>query len=182
MLATTVFEIIGYIENPVLEKDANRKKGYRVKKILTLLFLVTAINIFIFSVIIFLQSKLENQSGLSIRNFITNISNLPFILSEMFFVPLMAELVFRGFLHKVKRNFKFFFYLSAILFALFQVFISYSESQNIYLTLLLLFFGYFFLGMVLGFIHIRFSFVWAYILNVSTYIISELVLLKLLLP
>lgn len=181
MLTNTIFEIIRYIENPVIEKDKNKNFSYRIKKFFASLFIVSIINICIISVIFFFEISETTFAKSTLKDFFYGVANIFFII-YIFLTCFLSEVIFRGFLHKSKKNFKPLFYLSAILFAFFQIYdICNIESENIFLILLLLFLGQFFLGLVLGFTHIRFGFLWAYLLNVLTYIVTKAVLISLLL-
>lgn len=179
MLANTIFEIIGYIENPILEKDKNKNLKYRIKKFLALFFIVFTVNICILSVILPFQLQVVTSpiaSGL--KEIIAKASTLTIYL-VIFLDPLLKEIIFRSFLTKFKKHFKLFYYFSTILFALYQILDVNNINNNVILSFLLLLFGQLIFGSVLGFIRIKFGFLWAYALHLFTNTFSMLFLVIL---
>lgn len=181
MLASTIFEVIGYIEKPVLEKDKNSKWKYLIKRFFSLLFIVVTVNICVLSALMLYQTNQKvNFDNIVNQTNLKSFSNLYFLITLIFINPLIAETIFRGFLHKAKKNFTIFFYISAILYGVYQLYLGYSHQNTTFLGILLFFLTQFFSGLVLGFVRIRYGFSWSYALNVLIHIISETILLSFL--
>lgn len=180
MLANTIFEVIGYLEKPILEEDKNDTWKYRIKKLLSLLFIVVTVNVCVFSILMIYQVNEKTNFDEINHIGLDSISNINFFIFSICINPLITETIFRGFLHKAKKNFIFFFYISAILFGFFQSHYSYNFHDTIFLGVLLFFLTQFFLGLILGFTRIRYGFLWSYTLNVLTYIVCETILLSYL--
>lgn len=176
MLANTIFEVIGYIDNPISEKDQNSKLKYKTQKIFTLFFLIFTINTSILAAVLPLKFQRMTTSIFFDFEKVIAEANILVIFSIIFLEPLVKELIFRGFLTKIKKHFKLLFYLSAFLFALTQMANIDYVSSNIFLSFTLLLFGQTLFGLILGFTRIRFGILWSYILYISSNTFSQIFL------
>lgn len=165
---TKIFnELIQYLINPILVKDKNKSFLYRFK-VLVYLLLIS----FIFSFFISTITRLLTLIG--VLQDVTHITDSLFDDSNgfkiLFFAailaPLIEELIFRGPLvyFSQPRAFKIAFYVIGIIFAYVHIF-NFEITINVILFSPLLVAPQFFVGLIFGFIRIRFGLIWSIFLH-----------------
>lgn len=160
-------ELIQYLINPILVKDKNKSFLYRFK-VLVYLLLIS----FIFSFFISTITRLLTLIG--VLQDVTHITDSLFDDSNgfkiLFFAailaPLIEELIFRGPLvyFSQPRAFKIAFYVIGIIFAYVHIF-NFEITINVILFSPLLVAPQFFIGLIFGFIRIRFGLIWSIFLH-----------------
>lgn len=182
MLATTILEVINYFKKPVFEKDPNKRFSYRFKKSLSILFLMLTVRA-VSSMInwIFFHFNITKQFSFNITetrlemakklndtfpelslNKVKLISIFTILFIMGVISPTVKEIFFRAPLTIIKKQpfFKYIFYLSAFLYTYFHI---NSFGDLTYKTLLLspiLLAGIGVFGMILGYVRVKFNFLW----------------------
>lgn len=160
-------ELIQYLINPILEKDENKNFLYRFKVLIYLLSIS-----FMFSFLISTITRLLTLVG--VLQDISHITDSLFDDSNgfkiLFFAailaPLIEELIFRGPLiyFNQPRVFKIAFYTIGVIFAYVHIF-NFEITTNVLLFSPLLVAPQFFIGLIFGFIRIRFGLIWSILLH-----------------
>jgi membrane protease YdiL (CAAX protease family) len=160
-------ELIQYLINPVLEKDVNNSFLYRFKVLIYLLLIS-----FIFSFFISTITRMLTLVG--VLNDVSHITDSLFddsngfkiIFSAAILAPLIEELIFRGPLvyFNQPRVFKIVFYTIGVIFAYVHIF-NFDITSNVLLFSPLLVAPQFFIGLIFGFIRVRFGLIWSIFLH-----------------
>lgn len=166
-MTTTLFNIINYIKNPVLEKDQNKDFNYRIKEFINILG-ISLITGFIIALII---GMLTSKGVLTIDNHAMEDIMDQFPLSFVFFItvviaPILEELLFRAplTLFKKKNTFRIAFYSITLLFGLVHI-SNYELTTRILIFTPILVSPQILLGFYLGYLRVRFGLLWAIALH-----------------
>jgi membrane protease YdiL (CAAX protease family) len=160
-------ELLAYLKNPVLEKDANTNFSYRFRKFSYLLFisLITGIVISPLFVIIEQLGFVDMQEH-AMEEMMLKFSKPIIFLFAVVLAPVFEELIFRAPLtaFKSKKSFKFGFYILAILFGLVHI-TNFKITTNVLLLAPILVLPQTLLGGYFGFIRVRFGLLWSIALH-----------------
>lgn len=168
-MKTTLIELFSYLKAPDPYKDENTDKGYRITKLLHL-FVISVISALVLAIPISIIDELGiiDANKHSVSELLANNSILFILFSAVIMAPLFEELIFRApiTLFGEHKNFKFFFYLFAVLFGLVHLF---NYKGNFTTTTLLvtpiLTAPQTVLGGYLGFIRVKFGLLWSILLH-----------------
>lgn len=166
-MTKTFNELINYLINPILEEDTNHNFFYRCKVLLSLLLISITISFLISLVNGFLTSigVLHEISHITDTLF-EDSSGFKILLLAAVIAPVMEELIFRAplTLFKQARLFKIAFYAIGIIFAYVHLF-NFELTTNVILFSPLLVAPQFFIGLIFGFIRVRFGLLWSIFLH-----------------
>ncbi len=163
----TAHELFSYIKNPTPEKDSNTQFIYRLKKLISLLF-ISFISSFLLTIISSIIEELGavNTENHSIGELFDSKSPLYVFLFAVVIVPIIEELIFRAPLTLFKRRkaFKIAYYTLAIIFGFAHI-SNYEIDTSILLFSPILIAPQLLIGLYLGFIRVRFGLLWAIALH-----------------
>ncbi|WP_299016524.1 CPBP family intramembrane glutamic endopeptidase [uncultured Polaribacter sp.] len=165
----TLNTLLGYIKNPVLEKDTNQNINYRLNIFFHLLLLSLITGIVISPLFALLEMlNLIDLDTHKIQEMFTDMSNLKIFLFVVVLAPLIEETIFRAplTLFKNKIAFKNAFYIFAIMFGFVHI-SNFEITTNVILLSPLLVLPQALLGLYLGFIRVRFGLIWAMLLHAA---------------
>lgn len=163
----TLNELLNYLINPILEEDSNLSFLYRIRVFVSLLwisimisFLISLINGILTSLGILEDAKHVTDSYLDDTN------GLEFLFVAAIVAPIIEELIFRAplVLFKRARVFKIAFYCIGLIFAYVHIF-NFELSLNVILFSPLLVAPQFIVGLIFGFIRVRFGLIWSICLH-----------------
>ncbi|QXP74352.1 CPBP family intramembrane glutamic endopeptidase [Tenacibaculum sp. HL-MS23] len=165
----TFKELVGYLKNPVLEKDTNQENSYRFKKFLHLLIisiLTGAALTPLFALIEYLG--LVDMNTHAMEDLMKRMSKIKVFLYAGIAAPLLEELLFRApiTLFKSKKYFKVVFYAFALIFGFIHL-SNFGITTNVLLLAPILVAPQIILGGYLGFIRVRFGLTWSMLLHAS---------------
>lgn len=168
-MKTTLIELFRYLKAPDPYKNENTDKGYRITKLLHL-FIISVVSALVLAIPISIIEALGiiNTDKHAVSELLANKSVLFVLFSAVIIAPLFEELIFRApiTLFSEHKNFKFFFYLFAVLFGLVHLF---NFKDNFTITTLLvtpiLIAPQTVLGGYLGFIRVKFGLLWSILLH-----------------
>lgn len=189
MLATTILDIVNYFKKPVFEKDPNKRFSYRLKKSLSVLFIMVTVRMLNSTINrIFFHFDITKQFSFNITETtlkmakklndvfptmsfdqVKLISLVTIFFTMIIISPVIKEIFFRAPLTIIKKQpfFKYIFYLSAFLYTYFHI---NSFGDITYKTLLLspiLLAGIGVFGMILGYVRVKFNFLWCISLAIA---------------
>jgi membrane protease YdiL (CAAX protease family) len=163
----TLNELIYFLKNPILEKDTNHNFFYRFKILLSLLWISITISFFISLVNGLLTSLGVLQDIIHITDTLFEDSNgFEILFIAAVIAPVTEEIIFRGplILFKQIKLFKMAFYAIGIIFAYVHLF-NFKLTTNVILFSPLLVAPQFFVGLIFGYIRIRFGLLWSILLH-----------------
>ncbi len=165
----TFNELLGYLKNPILEKDSNQDSSYRFKKFLHLL-IISILTGAVLSPLFVLIEHLGwvDMNTHAIEELMKNHSKWFIAFLAVVVAPLLEELFFRApiTLFQNKKYFKIVFYAFAIIFGLIHL-SNFQITTNILLLAPILVAPQIILGGYLGFIRVRFGLIWSILLHAS---------------
>jgi hypothetical protein len=160
-------ELIQYLINPILVKDKNKSFLYRFKVLVYLLLISFIFSFFISTITGLLTLIGVLQDVTHITDSLFDDSNgFKILFFAAILAPLIEELIFRGPLvyFSQPRAFKIAFYVIGIIFACVHIF-NFEITINVILFSPLLVAPQFFIGLIFGFIRIRFGLIWSIFLH-----------------
>jgi len=166
-MTKTLNELIQFLLNPVLEIDDNKSFLYRFKILIYLSFISFIFSFFISTVTNFLTSLGVLKEISHITDSLFDDSNgLKILFFAAILAPIFEELIFRGPLiyFKQPKIFKIAFYTIGVIFAYVHIF-NFEITTNVLLFSPLLVAPQFFIGLIFGFIRIRFGLIWSIFLH-----------------
>ena len=156
-------ELLNYLKNPVLETDQNQSCIYRFKVFFSLLFLSLSISFFLSIVtgILTFTGVLHENNHLT-DSLLNDSNELKILFLASILAPIIEELIFRAplVLFKQASVFKIAFYIITTIFAYVHIF-NFEINDNVLLFSPLLVAPQFIIGLIFGFIRIRFGLIWA---------------------
>lgn len=162
-------ELFGYLGNPVLKKDTNDRFLYRLKTFVLLLWISIATS-FLISLVLGMLTAIGvlHETKHAMDSYLKNSDHRRLFVLAVFVAPIIEELIFRAplVLFKQKKSFKTAFYSIGVLFALVHIF-NFEINKNVILFSPLLIAPQFFVGLIFGFIRIRFGLHWSIFLHGS---------------
>lgn len=163
----TFKEVIAFIKNPVLEKDANTDTNYRLKKFFHLL-VISIVSGLAFTPIFGLVEELGlvNMDDHAVEELMKNFSKPMILFLGAVLAPVLEELIFRApiTLFKGKQSFKYAFYAFTILFGFVHI-SNFSMTTNVLLLSPLLVAPQMLVGAYFGFIRTKFNLGWSMLLH-----------------
>lgn len=160
-------ELIQYLINPILVKDKNKSFLYRFKVLVYLLLISFIFSFFISTItgLLTLIGVLEDVTHITDSLF-DDSNGFKILFFAAILAPLIEELIFRGPLvyFSQPRAFKIAFYVIGIIFAYVHIF-NFEITTNVILFSPLLVAPQFFIGLIFGFIRIRFGLIWSILLH-----------------
>ncbi len=160
-------ELIQYLINPILVKDKNKSFLYRFKVLVCLLLISFIFSFFISTITGLLTLIGVLQDVTHITDSLFDDSNgIKILFFAAILAPLIEELIFRGPLvyFSQPRAFKIAFYVIGVIFAYVHIF-NFEITTNVILFSPLLVAPQFFIGLIFGFIRIRFGLIWSILLH-----------------
>ena len=163
----TFKEVIAFIKNPVLEKDANTDTNYRFKKFFHLL-IISIVSGLAFTPIFGLIEEfgLVNMDNHAVEDLMKNFSKPMILFLGAVLAPVLEELIFRApiTLFKGKQSFKYGFYAFTVLFGFVHI-SNFSMTTNVLLLSPLLVAPQLLVGAYFGFIRTKFNLGWSMLLH-----------------
>lgn len=162
-------ELLNYLKKPVLQKDLNKSFLYRFKIFILLLVISISISFFLSIVNGILTSiGLLHENNHLTETLFNDSSGLKILFLASILAPIIEELIFRAPLVLFKQEFvfKIAFYSITIIFAYIHLF-NFEINNNVLLFSPLLVAPQFIVGLIFGFIRIRFGLLWAIFLHGS---------------
>tara|TARA_B100000795_G_C22774360_1_gene429313 strand:- start:1060 stop:1617 length:558 start_codon:yes stop_codon:yes gene_type:complete len=166
-MTKTLNELLNYLRNPILEKDSNQSFLYRFKILTSLLWISITIS-FLISLV---NGMLTSIGVLDENNHITETlfkdsSGLKLLLFAAVMAPIIEEIIFRAplVLFKQAKIFKIAFYGIGIIFAYVHI-LNFEINTNVIIFSPLLVAPQFFVGLIFGFIRVRFGLLWSICLH-----------------
>ena len=160
-------ELIQYLINPILLKDENKSYLYRFKILIYLLLISFIFSFFISTItrILTLIGVLHDVSHITDSLF-DDSNGFKILFFAAILAPFIEESIFRGPLiyFKQPKAFKTAFYVIGIIFAYVHIF-NFEITTNVLLFSPLLVAPQFFIGLIFGFIRIRFGLIWSILLH-----------------
>ena len=160
-------ELIQYLINPILIKDKNKSFLYRFKVLVYLLLISFIFSFFISTItgLLTLIGVLEDVTHITDSLF-DDSNGFKILFFAAILAPLIEELIFRGpLVYFIQpRAFKIAFYVIGIIFAYVHIF-NFEITTNVILFSPLLVAPQFFIGLIFGFIRIRFGLIWSILLH-----------------
>ena len=162
-------ELLNFLKKPVLQKDHNKSFLYRFKIFILLLVISISISFFLSIVNGILTSiGLLDENNHLTDTLLNGSSGLKILFLASIVAPITEELIFRAplVLFKKESVFKIAFYSLTIIFAYIHIF-NFEINNNVLLFSPLLVAPQFIVGLIFGFIRIRFGLLWAISLHGS---------------
>tara|TARA_B110000003_G_scaffold266026_1_gene292495 strand:+ start:7411 stop:7968 length:558 start_codon:yes stop_codon:yes gene_type:complete len=160
-------ELFNYLKNPILERDNNINIYYRFKVFASLLWISITISFFLSIVNGLLTSLGLLHDTKHVSEMYFNDSNgVKFLFLATIVAPIIEELIFRAplILFKQAKLFKVAFFTISIIFAYVHIF-NFEINTNVILFSPFLVAPQFFVGLIFGYIRIRFSLLWSICLH-----------------
>tara|TARA_R110000787_G_scaffold106696_1_gene214526 strand:- start:4082 stop:4639 length:558 start_codon:yes stop_codon:yes gene_type:complete len=160
-------ELILYLRNPILEKDANQNFWYRFKVFISLFWISITVSFFLSLVNGILTSiGVLHEAKHATDSYLNGDKGLEFLFIAAIIAPIIEELIFRApiVLFKNAKLFKAAFYTLGFIFAYVHIF-NFEMSLNVILFSPLLVAPQFFIGLVFGYIRVRFGLLWSICLH-----------------
>ncbi len=165
----TFNELVTYLKNPVLAKDQNKDKNYRLLKFSHLL-IISLLTGFATSILISIidQLGLVDMNNHQMEEMMKNYTKPVIFLLAVVTAPLLEEVFFRGplTLFKNKKTFRIAFYTIVILFGLIHL-TNFNITTNVLIFAPILVLPQILLGGYLGFIRVRFGLLWSIFLHAA---------------
>ena len=165
----TLVDLLNYLKNPVLKEDTNYSLMYRLRTFVSLLCISIAFTFFISLVVGMLTSVgILDENKHAMDDYLKNPNTWQLLALAALIAPITEELIFRAplVLFKRRKYFKIAFYGIGFFFALVHIF-NFEINENVILFSPLLVAPQFFLGLIFGFIRIRFGLIWSIFLHSS---------------
>lgn len=160
-------ELIQYLLNPVLEKDKNKSFLYRFKILIYLSFISFIFSFFISTItrVLIFVGALDEVSHITDSLF-DDSNGVKILFFAAVLAPIIEELIFRGPLVYIKQPkvFKLAFYTIGVIFAYVHIF-NFEITTNVFLFSPLLVAPQFFIGLIFGFVRVRFGLIWSIFLH-----------------
>lgn len=177
-------ELLNFIKNPAYKVDENKNLKYRFRVFLRLLFIAISISLVLGLVIGSLESVVKIDLGKHAMDLLVEQYSVYFIvLAAVVLAPVLEELLFRGPLvfFKKSRYFKIVFYLFTAIFAFYHI-TNFELNATILWLSPILVAPQLSVGLLLGFIRVRFGLLWAMLLHASynLILVGPLILFKFL--
>ncbi|MDE0534987.1 CPBP family intramembrane glutamic endopeptidase [Tenacibaculum sp. L6] len=163
----TFYELIAYLKNPVLEKDANQNASYRFQKFLHLLTISIVTGALLSPLFVLIEELgWVNMDDHAMEELLKTHSKWFIAGIAVILAPLLEEIFFRApiTLFQSKKSFKIAFYVFAILFGLVHL-TNFNITTNVLLLAPILVAPQTILGGYLGFIRVRFGLAWSILLH-----------------
>lgn len=165
----TFENLIGYLKNPVLQKDDNTSLTYRVKIFFQLLLICILTGIAI-SPIYALFDTLEwiHMEDHKAEILFKDMTSIQVFLLGALLVPIIEETMFRAPITAFKktRSFRIAFYAFALLFGFIHI-TNFELTTNVLLLAPLLVLPQILVGAYFGYIRVRFGLLWSMLLHGS---------------
>jgi len=162
-------EIWAFLKHPVYQEDENETFKYRFSIFLKLLAIAVAIS-FVLGILIGLtQASLDLDFGThAMESSITQYGPLLMLFIAVVVAPLLEESFFRAplWFFKNQSYFKIIFYLFTLSFGFIHIY-NYESSATILALSPLLVSPQISVGVFLGFIRVKFGFLWAVLLHAT---------------
>lgn len=165
----TFIEILNFIKNPVLEEDTNKNLSYRAKKFFTILILCYLTTFFLGPLMVIIESLgLVDLEKHAIDTLFENKSKFQIFAFAVLLAPVIEEGMFRAplTLFKNKKWFPLAFHSSALLFGFIHI-TNYEINTNILLFSPILVAPQIALGFYLGYIRVKFGFIYSVLLHAT---------------
>ena len=163
----TLNELIAFFRNPILEEDSNQNFLYRFKIFLSLLWISITVSFFLSLVNGLLTSiGVLHENKHVIDSYLDGTKGLQFFFVAAIVAPFFEELIFRGplTLFKKPKIFRLAFYTIGFIFAYVHIF-NFEMNLNVVLFSPLLVAPQFFVGMIFGYIRVKFGLLWSILLH-----------------
>lgn len=166
----TFNEILAYVKNPVLQEDPNTDNSYRFKKFGSILVisLLTAMVSLLLIGLVDATGLVDVAEAHKAEEMLKSLPKIAVFMLVVVMAPLIEESIFRAplTLFSGRKVFRIAFYVFAILFGYVHI-TNYEISTNVLLLSPILVLPQILLGFYLGFIRIRFGFLWAIALHAA---------------
>ena len=177
-------EIFQFIRHPLYEADENINLKYRINIFFRLLFIALAISLVLGLTIGALESVSNLDLGEHAMDLLIDQYSVYFIFfAAVVLAPVLEELFFRGPMIFFKRSpyFNIIFYLLTLLFGFYHI-TNFEITSTVLLLSPLLVAPQLSVGVLLGFIRVRFGLLWAVLLHAcyNLVLIGPLIFLKVL--
>lgn len=159
----------GFIKNPSYQEDTNVSLTYRITVFIKLLLSGLATGILLLTFASIIQEVLQVDTGThAIEKMWDNYSFLTVIFLGVIIGPFFEELIFRAplVLFKNHANFNYIFYLFALVFGYIHLSNFEINTSTILLSPLLVA-PQIAIGLIFGFIRVRFGLIWAMLLHAT---------------
>ncbi|MCF2874355.1 MULTISPECIES: CPBP family intramembrane glutamic endopeptidase [unclassified Tenacibaculum] len=165
----TFNELIAFLKNPVLEKDANQNSTYRLKKFLHILIISILTGAALSPLFVLIEHLgWVDMSNHAMERLIKSFSKLQIFLFAVIVAPLLEESIFRApiTLFRGEKVFKIAFYVFAVAFGLIHL-SNFPITNNVLILAPILVAPQIILGGYLGFIRVRFGLIWSILLHAT---------------
>ena len=162
-------ELVTFIKNPMLQKDPNTSRSYRLQKFKYLLVISIITGALLTPLFSLIESlNLVDMENHAMEQLMKEQSIWAITILAVVVAPLIEELIFRGPLSLFKNGnaFKIAFYAFALLFGLVHI-TNFEITRNVLLLTPILIAPQAILGLYLGFIRVRFGLRWSILLHAT---------------
>lgn len=163
----TFFELVAYLKNPVLKRDANKDTSYRFKKFYHILVISIITGALLTPLFVLIeQLGWVDMNDHAIEEMLKTYSFWVIMFLSVVLAPLLEELFFRApiTLFTDPKTFKIAFYTLTIIFGLIHL-TNFKTTTNVLLLAPILVAPQTILGGYLGFIRVRFGLGWSMLLH-----------------
>ncbi|WP_275314814.1 CPBP family intramembrane glutamic endopeptidase [Tenacibaculum bernardetii] len=163
----TFKELVGYLKNPVLEKDPNQDNSYRFKKFSHLLIISILTAVALTPLLALIEHLgLVDMNTHAIEELRKSMSKIALFAITVIGAPLSEELIFRAPItfFQNKKYFKIVFYAFALIFGFIHL-SNFGITTNVLILAPILVAPQIILGGYLGFIRVRFGLIWSILLH-----------------